>query len=79
MFLKKQFLGDNCRVIVTMVGNRHEYLSSNPGRSTSHFYITLIPWERYAFKHSLSSYGEIIGKTMLFGLVMATSLGEGKL
>ena len=34
--------------------------------------------ERYAYNYSLSSYGQIVEKTGIFNLGMATNLREGK-
>ena len=33
-------------------------------------------WERYKFNNSLSSYGSLVGQTVLFNLGMTTSLEE---
>ena len=36
-------------------------------------------WEKYESNHCTSSYGQIVGQTVIFNLNIATDLGEGKL
>ena len=67
------------RVNSTVVGNGHTELTSNPERGCLHFHIALIPFGIFESNDPSSIYEWVEGKTGLFILGMATSLGEEKL
>ena len=65
-----------CNAMVTVTGNEHGYLSSNPRRDCLYFTYS---WERYESNYSPYSYGQIVRQIKFFNLSMTNSLGEGKL
>ena len=62
--------------MVNLVGNRHDDMSSNPGRGCLHFTLCKYPWERCVSNYSLSSYGQIVDHTGIFNLGTAVKEKE---
>ena len=51
----------------------------NPEQDCLHFTKRQYPRKKYEYNYSPSSYRQVVGRTGLFSLSMATSVGEGKL